>query len=524
MSLLVQTADGRERELPRPLDSAEILSAWLEAHGHPLNTRCGGRGLCHGCRVELSPAPPQVRTDRACQLAARDLPSGTVRIQIPVTSRRDATLHGVTAFELLRAAPPPPAGEGLGLALDLGTTTVAGALWDLRSGRCLAETSAANAQRRHGDNVVARIAYAVEQTEGLAQLRRALVEETLRPLLSTLARAANVSLTAVARATAAGNPTMLHTLAGASLHGLATYPFRPEFLDLRRLPPAAHDLGFPCALELLPGLGPFVGSDISAGALACDLVGADGPALLVDFGTNGEILLRHDGGFLATATAAGPAFEGGRLACGAPARPGVISSLDRANGAWTWTTVGGAGPAAVRPSGISGAAYVDFLAVARREGLINAFGRLDPAHPEVAHVPGGAPGTARRVALAPDIYVTEADVAELLQAKAAIAAGIATLLELAQLQPADLRAVYVAGGFGYHLRPAHARTVGLLPAVPFERVRLVGNTSLGGASLLLHPQVRAELAPLLERTQTVELNQVPTFADHFADALALPEG
>ena len=516
MNVAIHTHTGAARALPAPTDLLEPLSDWLETHGLPLNTRCGGRGLCRGCEVRLAPGEPLLR---ACQLTACDLPVADASIHIPITSRRDALLHGVTAFKVRRPGPGPARRPGWGLALDIGTTTVAGVLWDFSTGDRVSDGALANAQRRHGDNVVSRISFALEHGDGLARLRRALLEESIAPLLTMLCREAVLDPEQITVATAAGNPAMLHTLAGASLDGLARFPFSPVFLGDRRLAPGDHGLPLRCPLDLLPGLGPFVGSDITAGALASGMIDEPSPTLLIDFGTNGEILLKYSGGYLATATAAGPAFEGGRLACGAPARQGVISSLRREHGRWGWTLSGGG---TGRPVGLSGAAYVDFIALAAREGLLDRMGRLRRGHPEVVSVTGAEPGAAVRVVLTDELYVSEADIAELLQAKAAIAAGVATLLELAGLRAEDLRVLHVAGGFGYHLALAHAQSVGLLPALPLDRIGLIGNSSLGGASLLLHPGQRQALDALLSGTRVVELRQVPSFENRFTDALELP--
>jgi len=518
--LTLQPPTGGERELPRPNDPGQLLSVWLEKHGIPLNTRCGGRGLCRGCQVVLH-TPEGSTEQRACRFPCGDLPAGLTRIQIPSNSWRDQSLHGVSVFEirLPESETPVPLRPGIGLSLDIGTTTLAGALWDFTTGRCLATASLANAQIRHGDNVLARISFSLEQADGTARLQQALVADTLTPLITTLCRQAGIAPGAITEANAAGNPTMLHTLAGESLDGLARYPFRPVFLGARRLESKAVGLPLECPLDLLPGLGPFVGADLTAGALASGLITSTVPMLLIDFGTNGEILLQHAGRCLATATAAGPAFEGGRLGCGAPARPGVISSISHDATGWHWIlTGGGDGP----PQGISGAAYVDFIAIGRREGIINGYGRFNPAHPSVRSVQ--VDGQARlRVDLTSDIYVSEIDVAELLQAKAAIAGGVATLLEMAGLTAADLDTVFVAGGFGYHLNPLHARSIGLLPDVDFERIDLIGNSSLGGASLLLHPLYAPVLEDFTARTTVVELNQTACFEDHFTDALSLPD-
>jgi len=254
--------------------------------------------------------------------------------------------------------------------------------------------------------------------------------------------------------------------------------------------------------------------------LAAGLLEPGPPVLLIDFGTNGEILLRTREGFLATATAAGPAFEGGRLNCGTAARPGAVSSLVRKDGSWGIQYVGRQQGTA---RGLSGAAYIDFIAIGFGEGWINAFGRFDTNHSGVGtRKVDGDPEHC--VELASGLFVTEADVAELLQAKAAIGGGVATLLEMAGLEAEDLSRVLVAGGFGYHLNPAHARAVGLLPPVVMEKFDLIGNISLGGASLSLMYPDRFPLQPLIESCRIVELNQVETFQDHFTDALMLEAG
>ena len=161
---------------------------------------------------------------------------------------------------------------------------------------------------------------------------------------------------------------------------------------------------------------------------------------------------------------------------------------------------------------------MDFLAHGVSEGWLNPFGRFVRDHPALRLVPD----LPLRAIITDSLYITEPDVAELLQAKAAIAGGVQTLLELAGLRPEDLRALYVAGGFGYHLNAAHALAIGLFPAIPRERIHLVGNSSLGGASLLLYPEFRSAIEPLLACVNVVELNQIPSFEDNFTDALAFP--
>jgi uncharacterized 2Fe-2S/4Fe-4S cluster protein (DUF4445 family) len=504
---------GRVSVHVAPPRADESLARWIEAAGIPLNMRCGGRGLCRGCLIQIGGADPV----RSCQCTGRDLPSDCARIEIPLASLRDESLHGVVDFEVRGDLPPPVLRSGLGLALDIGTTTIAGALWDLSTGKFIASATRANAQRRYGDNIVSRITFATENPGAREALHEALVRDSLEPMVDQLCREAAIEPDAITEAAASGNPTMLHTLARASLEGFARYPFRPEFLDEREIPGMDAGLTGQVSVRLLPGVGPFVGSDILSGALAVGMLGPDpGNWLLIDFGTNGEIMLRTGEQFFVTATAAGPAFEGGRLRCGATAREGVISALSWDKNKWQSALVGGSrGPA----RGISGAAYVDFLAEAHAAELINTFGRFVAGAPGVAQV--GTPEPEAGVELGGGQFITEADIAEILQAKAAIAAGFAVLMELAEISPADLETVFVGGGFGYHLNPRNACAVGLLPDVPDGRIELVGNSSLGGTSALLLAANPATFEGVLSRTQVVELNQQPSFEDHFTDSLMI---
>jgi uncharacterized 2Fe-2S/4Fe-4S cluster protein (DUF4445 family) len=501
--------DGRchQREVP-PTAGSLPLSTWLDREHLPLNTRCGERGLCRGCLVEING-----KTLQACQIKTEAFES----ISIPDHSFRDHRLNGVSSFEIgtnrlaLRSRP------GIGLALDIGTTTVAAALWDLASGQCLGHSSAANEQRRFGDNVLSRIDHAVGLGGASPALQSALVTETLEPLIQTLSTAASIEPAQIKEAVVAGNTVMLHAFAGVSLRGFSSYPFRPQFLGGQTF--NSCDLGFSADFRISSGasLGPFVGADITLGALASGILENEGPALLVDFGTNGEILLKTRKGYLATATAAGPAFEGGRLNCGAIAGKGVISSMVLSDGEWKVRLTG---DSASRITGISGAAYIDFIAQAREAGILNRMGRLDASHPAVEcfELDGEIQ---RRVMISGSHFVSEADIAELIQAKAAIAAGVMTLLEEAEIEPDDLQTIYIAGGFGYHLNYVHAMAIGMLPDTAVEKLHIIGNASLGGASLVLQSEADTEVEALCRNCQIIELNQIECFEDHFIDCMPL---
>lgn len=508
---------GQKSQLSLEVESNDsILLDLLDKNGFPLNTRCGGRGLCKGCMVELQLDDKQVKV-RSCQRRMEDYPSAAKRLYIPENSWRDHSLHGVSSFEIHKDASLASGKEGYGIAIDVGTTTVASALWDLKEGICMADEVMANPQARYGDNVLSRISYAVDNANGIGELQGILLDDCIKPLVMKLCNKSGIGSDKINTVIASGNTVMLHTLAGESLAGFSAFPFKPVFLDKRLIPAADLSPGANCALELLPGLGAFVGADIAAGALAVGLLQAEAPVLLIDFGTNGEILLKHKSGYLATATAAGPAFEGGRLNCGAAARDGVISSFSRIDGKWQWIL---SGTQESSPAGISGAAYVDFMAIGKEIGLLDRFGRINREHPD-AFERIADDDSDWCVQFTDEIYISESDIAELLQAKAAIQGGVATLLELAGITSSELKSVLVAGGFGYHLDPEKAVSIGLLPDVSIDRINVVGNSSLGGASLLLNPAEYEGLSQLIEGCDVIELNQVDSFEDHFTDSLTL---
>jgi uncharacterized 2Fe-2S/4Fe-4S cluster protein (DUF4445 family) len=287
---------------------------------------------------------------------------------------------------------------------------------------------------------------------------------------------------------------------------MGVVPFTPAFLEHRviRLP----ELGA-TDVHLLPGASAYVGADLCAGVFATGLVYEDGPSLLVDAGTNGEIILKQGRRMYGCATAAGPAFEGAGLSHGVRAGDGAVERIHftREPFGVEAEVIGGG-----KATGICGSAYVDFLAEGRRVGLLNERGRFDRAF---------AGDDELRIAL--DVTVSELDVSRLLQAKAAISAGILTLLHRIGLQPAQVNRLYLAGGFGMHLDVRNAIDCGLLPGFRPNQVEVVGNTSLAGAYLaLLDAGVLEELRRIGRNIEIIELNLDSEFETHYIDQLSLP--
>lgn len=522
------------------------LTDLLAHHDFPLNARCGQRGWCRGCMVELRAGKLLDEAGqivlaggllRSCQMR---LPQGgRVVLAIPERAQIGIAPQVGETFSInvpYRLAPlfPAVAGRDTAFAVDIGTTTVVVLLVDLTNGQILSRAGGFNAQIRFGDNVLTRIGSGASPAMRQA-MRRALVEETLGPLLKKACACAGRDPSRLAGAAVAGNTTMLHILADEDPTSLGIAPFRARFLEGRLLDAGGiglHGSGFDPAmpLQLLPGLAAYVGADITAGVHATGMTYDLTPSLLVDMGTNGEVVLCADGRLVGCATAAGPAFEGAGLSSGTRAQAGAIETirLTRAPFAAQIEAIGGQ-PAA-SDAGICGSAYVDFLASGRACGLLQANGRFDrecwlgiPPQYRIEN----EDGLAFRLAGDPGgggPRISEIDIAHLLQAKAAIGAGIETLLGWAGITAREIGQVYLAGGFGMHIDVTHAIGMGLLPGFAEEQVRVVGNTALAGALLaLLDRDVLEEMESLRARVEVIELNLQANFEDCYIDHLSLPD-
>ena len=550
MKIIVETSNQRQELTVSPA-AGLTLTEVLRRHGLPLNTRCGERGLCEGCRIEHTDG----RSERACEI---DLGRTRTDLHVRIPDRSltayepqvvsDYHVHVPYAHNPLwpgdageAAVPAAPASGAmpLGAAIDVGTTTVAVLLVDLLTGRIVGRASGFNRQMHMGDDVLTRINLCLTDESLVNRLQEAIVNETLAPLLDEALRDAGESRDQLMVLSCAGNTTMLHLLAGVNPASMGVAPFTPTFLDHRvvtlreldfRWPkhtePAYPDPAASPRMHLLPGAAAYVGADLTAGVIATGMRYRDHTCLLVDIGTNGEIILKHGDKLLGCATAAGPAFEGGGLTDGIRAGRGAIAHVHFDTDPFqVHCSVIGDDHAV----GICGSAYIDVLAEGLRTGILSPTGRIQPdAVPGLdQHLTQGndCHGLGIRLAYAQgkrSVVVCESDISRLVQAKAAIAAGILTLLAREGLTPADVPTVFLAGGFGMHVTVSHALACGLLPGFRPDQITLVGNTSLAGAVMtLLDRSLLPELAAVGTTLDPVELNLEPGFEDRFIDNLAL---
>lgn len=416
-----------------------------------------------------------------------------------------------------------------GAAVDIGTTSVAVSLIDMENGRVLATASDYNGQTAYGLDVIARINYA-RRPEGLKELRIA-VRKTANGLLRQTARAAGLAADDIAALSVAGNTVMTHLLLGLDPEHIRLDPYTPTVFCPSGL--CCRDLGLagmPDAPVLFgASVGSYVGGDISSGLLCTDIHASAGVILYIDIGTNGEIALGNRDFLMACACSAGPAFEGGELACGMRAADGAIERVAVLPADATPTcTILGAEKAAIRARGVCGTGVISAMAELFATGWLDAAGKLCRERPSPAITIEGRRASYTLVhATASEtgrsIVLTEVDMESVLRAKAAIYAGCSYLLEQAGLEFQDLASVVVAGGFGRFLDVEQSVTIGLLPDLPRERFVFVGNGSRKGAGMALvsadKRRLRAELA---QRMTYIDLSTAAGYMNHFTAALFLP--
>jgi uncharacterized 2Fe-2S/4Fe-4S cluster protein (DUF4445 family) len=420
----------------------------------------------------------------------------------------------------------------LGVAFDLGTTTVVGTLLDLVTGQERAVASTMNGQIPFGDDVLARILRIREDPARLADLQAAAVH-SLNEIVASCCRQAGVPPETVVSATLAGNTTMQQIVCGIDPTALGELPFIPVFA--RSIDVAAACIGLqihPAArLHVLPQIGGFVGGDTVAGMLASGFDRLKKPTLLVDIGTNGEIALLKDGHILCASTAAGPAFEGARITQGMRATAGAIEKVLARDGDLHSNVIGN-----VPAAGLCGTALIDTVAEMLRHGLLETTGRilapdeLPAATPEALRRRVVREGDDTRLILVHaagaqrEVSLFQRDIRELQLASGAIRAGVETLMQRAGLTAADLDAVLLAGAFGNFIRRNNAQRIGLLPPLPHERIRFIGNASSMGAKMaLLSVKERARAEQLRKRSEHVDLSTDPAFQDAFGMAMLFPE-
>ncbi len=468
-----------------------------------LEAPCGGKGKCGKCLVQLTPDGDKVR---ACQTIL----SGDINVYLPDEMQMKIAGSDSRAGTISYKGP-------LGIAVDIGTTTVVAHLTDIPTCTRLATASGVNAQRTYGADVISRIQYCAEN--GHETLTR-LIREQLSDLILQTCKTSGANPKDIHYISIAGNTIMQHLAADLSPVGMGVAPFRPTTLfgDER---PAGPD--FPIAEDAViyyaPCVYSYVGGDITAGMLASDLENIPGPCVYIDIGTNGELVLKVGDKYYCCATAAGPAFEGAEIAKGMAAIQGAISHVKWVADELDLTVLGN-----TEPAGLCGSGLMDALAVLVSTGAVDETGRLLDAeevpHPISKYLGKREGKTVFWLSKEHDVYMIPGDVRKLQLAKAAIAGGLQTLLYAAGITVKDVNSFLLAGGFGSFLDQVSAATIGLFPKDFLPFAKTMGNTAGEGAAIALCTEkARQTLKNMMDNFEIVELSTSKVFNEQFIDQM-----
>ena len=517
--------------------------------GVVIDAPCSGNGTCGKCRmkvisggVDMTHSPRLSRTDfhDNWRLACQSRVIGDVTLWVPSSAsafkndirtadlstakeleRYDSEIASLFDLGIVRGC----AEVGFGIAIDIGTTTVTGALMSLSDGKILSKASMGNGQIRYGADVINRIIQSAKPG-GREKLKAAVLDETLVPLINDMCHGAGIENTDVKRIVIAGNTTMEHLLVGEDAQSIRLEPYVPAFLELRGKNAGELDIPVdPSAKVILaPNVGSYVGGDITAGVLASRLWNDEGLTLLIDLGTNGELVLGNADYMLCCACSAGPAFEGGDIGCGMRATTGAVEdvAIDKETLQPTLSVIGGG-----KPMGLCGSGLIAAISELFRCGVISAKGKFTVEKPRVVYDDyGGASyilAFAEESGTGSDIELNESDLDNFIRAKAAIFSAVKTMLDSLDIPVDGIEKIILAGGIGSGIDIKKAISIGMLPNIPEECYTYIGNSSLTGSCAMLLSDDAEERVFEIGRNMTyIELSTYPGYMDEFVAACFLP--
>ncbi|UWG97679.1 ASKHA domain-containing protein [Dehalobacter sp. DCM] len=414
-----------------------------------------------------------------------------------------------------------------GVAIDIGTTSVAAFLVDLCTGKILAKASSGNAQIKYGADVITRIIHSTRKN-GLQELQHAVINDTINPLLNKMRKELHLSNNDISVIVASGNTTMMHLLLGVYPDYLRREPYIPAFLTSEFI--KASELGLKAHAEsllyILPSVSSYVGGDITAGVLASGLWAEDQNVLFMDLGTNGEIVFGNKDFLLTCACSAGPAFEGGEISSGMRASSGAIENvrIDRRTLDPAIEIIDNQ-----KPLGICGSGIIDAIAEMYRTGVIDSRGKLNRnmATPRIRFdeydIGEYVLAFKEEWQIPNDITITEIDLENFIRAKGAVYSAVAVLLNSMGIDYSGIDKIYIAGGIGTNIDMVNAITIGLFPDLPVEKFKYLGNSSLLGSYLTLRSQdARLKAEEIASQMTYLELSADSSYMGEFISACFLP--
>ena len=530
LACLTTVDDDVTIQLPNELLAQQhYTSAATIAVGRQVQTKDGAMPIVHAMHLSLS--PPTLDDNRGDLERLRDalgkqlaIDENTIHIDLEalktlpkVLRDGDWSITATVAVEedravILALASGDTTDYQAILAVDIGTTSIAAQLVNPASGTLLAKTSLLNSQAIFGSDVTARVI--ASEKRGTACLQEAVVRN-LNSAVASLCQAAGIKRTDIHTIVCAGNTIMCHFLLGLETANIRRSPYiaavtAPDPIQASAIGVTVHPQG---RLHCLPGIGSWVGGDITAGILACEMRASDQLSLLMDIGTNGEIVIGNDQWLMTCSASAGPALEGAGVECGTRAVNGAIETFELESGELTYKTIGGS-----KPTGLCGSGIIDLLACLLNSGVIDRGGAFtEPGKRDHLLVP--AAETAHRSS----ITISEGDIENIINAKAALYAAMTILLKRLDLEFPAIQRFFIAGAFGGHINIENAITIGLLPDLPRDRFQFAGNTSLAGAcSAALDRDIYGSLRQIAGGTTYYDLMGAEDYVEEFTKALFLP--
>lgn len=484
-----------------------------------ISAPCGGKGICGKCKIKVlegelpvTPEDEKIFTKEQLEdgyrLACMAVPAGDFKVKWLGTSEEEMEILTNTEEKVVIAPTNKSKMSALDgqvvIAIDIGTTTLAFSAYEINSESVVMDVAGLNHQRAFGADVIARIQ---ASNEGLKEDLQKSIQRDLLNGMRALCLKGNLAPHQIKRVVLAGNTTMIHLLMGYSCETLGVVPFTPYSVeqittDMNTL---CGTFDMPYETVILPGISAFVGGDIVSGIMAMEMDKKEKPCLFIDLGTNGEMALGNKDKILVTSTAAGPAFEGGNISCGVGSIPGAICHV-KLGEEKEIKTIGDKAPI-----GICGTGVVETTAQLVKEELVDETGLLDEdffddGYPLAIGSDGG------------EITFTQKDVREIQLAKAAIRAGLETLILRYGTTYEELETVYVAGGFGYKLNLDDAVAIGMFPEGLLVKMRAVGNASLEGAkNYALEKYVEEEMTEMLSKVEEISLGNDKDFQDFYME-------
>ncbi|MDD5130288.1 MAG: ASKHA domain-containing protein [Candidatus Omnitrophica bacterium] len=427
------------------------------------------------------------------------------------------------AVEIVLIEPGDTTGTNFGLCFDIGTTTISGQLVNLNSKKILGTKATYNQQAAFGSDVITRIVYAAK-TDGLEKLHNA-VSDTMNQIIKDLVSECQVDLNNVNCIVCSGNTTMIHLFLNMDPSHIRRQPYVPtaNFIPVLRASEAGININPRGLLSCVPGVSSYVGGDITAGILSSRIYQKEAPCILIDIGTNGEIVLGNRDFLVACAASAGPAFEGSGVTSGMRASSGAIQkvSINKDDFAVKYSTIQDK-----LPKGICGSGYIDLLSEMLKVGIIDKAGKIKAEGRRIRTTDTGKEFVVcfkEDIRSQADIVINEADIENLKRSKGAIYSACAILVKHLDLEFSAVHTIFIAGGFGTYLDIEKAINIGLLPDLPHSKFIFIGNSSLAGSrEVLLSNQAKTMADSLALKITYFELSVNPEYMEEYSQALFFP--